>query len=64
MKNFTVSMTYMKYGNSSIEVPDDMSRVEAIEYAKKNKSKIPLPKDAFYIPDSDELVNEEEWDFE
>lgn len=64
MKRFVVSMTYVKYGNSSIEVPDDFTWEQAVEYAKQHKDDIPVPKNGIFVFDSDELVNEEEWDFE
>lgn len=64
MKKLTVSMTYMMYGNSSIEVPDDCTLQQAITYAKEHKDNIDLPFNAIYIEDSDELVNEEEWELE
>lgn len=65
MKKLTVSMTYMMYGNSSIEIPDDITTFdEAVAYAKEHKDTIDLPYNAVYIEDSDELVNEEEWEID
>lgn len=63
MKKLTVKMTYTMYGNSFIEIPDDiMSFDEAVTYARKHKDAIDLPRNADYVRDSDELVDEESWE--
>lgn len=48
--------------NSNIEVPDDMTLKEAIEYAKVHINEIPIG-EMEYISDSDEL-DEENCDFD
>lgn len=63
MKKLTVNMTYTMYGNSTIEIPDDiLSFDEAIAYAREHKDIIDLPCNAEYVRDSDELVDEEQWE--
>lgn len=62
MKRLNVTCTCMAIYNSSIEVPDDMTIEEAIEYAKKHLDEIPLG-EMQYVSDSDEL-DEDNCDFE
>lgn len=62
MKKLNVKVWCTCGYNSSIEVPDDMTLDEAIEYAKDHLSDIPLG-ELTYIPESDEL-NEEMCEFE
>lgn len=54
MKRLNVTVTCMAVYNSSIEVPDEMSLEEAIEYAKEHIDEIPLG-EMEYVPNSDEL---------
>lgn len=62
MKRLNVTVTCMAVYNSSIEVPDDMTLEEAIEYAKKHIDEIPIG-EMEYISDSDQ-IDEENCDFE
>ena len=62
MKRLNVTVQCMAVYNSSIEVPDNMTLEEAIEYAKKHLAEIPCG-ELEYISDSDEL-DEENCDFE
>ena len=62
MKTLNVTVQCMAVYNSSIEVPEEMTLEEAIEYAKAHLDEIPLG-ELEYISDSDEL-DEENCDFE
>lgn len=62
MKTLNVTVQCMAVYNSSIEVPDDMTLKEAIEYAKDHLDEIPCG-ELDYISNSDEL-DEENCDFE
>lgn len=62
MKKLNVTVQCEAVYDSSIEVPDNMSIEEAIEYAKKYINEIPLG-ELEYISDSDEL-DEESCEFE
>lgn len=57
MKKLKVSAICRCWYTSSIEVPDEMTIEEAIEYAKENIDIIPLG-DLEYISNSDELDEE------
>ena len=57
MKRLNVTVQCMAVYNSSIEVPDNMTLEEAIEYAKKHLAEIPCG-ELEYISDSDELDEE------
>lgn len=57
MKKLNVTVNCMAVYDSYIEVPDNMNIEEAIQYAKKNITKIPLGT-LEYITDSDELDEE------
>lgn len=61
-KTLNVSCTCRCWYSGSIEVPENMSIEEAIEYAKKHTNEIPLG-ELEYIEDSDEL-DEDNCDFE
>lgn len=63
MKTFNVSVQCMATYTSSIEVPDNMTREEAIEYAKEHIDEIPIKSELEYIGDSDQ-VDEENCYFE
>lgn len=58
MKTFNVSVQCMATYTSSIEVPDNMTREEAIEYAKEHIDEIPIKSELEYIGDSEELDEE------
>lgn len=57
MKRLNVTVTCMAVYNSAIEVPNDMTIEEAIEYAKEHINEIPIG-ELEYISDSDELDEE------
>lgn len=63
MKTLIVSVQCMATYTSSIEVPDNMTREEAIEYAKEHIDEIPIKSRLEYISDSDQ-VDEENCHFE
>ena len=62
MKRLNVTVSCIAVYNSSIEVPDEMTLEEAIEYAKLHINEIPLG-EMEYISDSDEL-DEDNCDFD
>ena len=62
MKKLNVTIICKACYNGAIEVPDEMTLEEAIEFAKQNLDTIPLG-ELEYIPCSDEL-DEENCDFE
>ena len=62
MKRLNVTVQCTAVYNSSIEVPDDMNREEAIAYAKEHLDKIPCG-ELDYVSNSDEL-DEENCEFE
>lgn len=57
MKTLNVTVQCMAYYKSSIEVPDDMTLEEAIEYANDHLDEIPCG-ELEYVSDSDELDTE------
>lgn len=61
MKRLNVTVQCMAFYNSSIEVPNDMTLEEAIEYAKEHLDEIPCG-ELEYI--SDDELDEENCDFE
>lgn len=62
MKRLNVTINCMAVYNSAIDVPDEMTLEEAIEYAKQNIKAIPLgPLE--WVEDSDEL-DEDNCDFD
>lgn len=62
MKTLNLTINCSAVYNSSIEVPEDMSFEEALEYAKKHLDEAPLT-ELEYVEGSDEL-DEENCDFE
>lgn len=62
MKILNVTCICNAVYNSSIEVPDNMTTEEAIQYAKDNLDKIPIG-ELEYISDSD-ILDEDNCDFE
>lgn len=62
MKRLNVTVECMAVYNSSIEVPEEMTFEEAIEYAKNHLDEIPLG-ELEYVSDSDTL-DEENCDFD
>lgn len=57
MKRLNVTMQCLAVYNSSIEVPDNLTVKEAIEWTKRHLDKVPLG-ELEYIPESDELDEE------
>ena len=55
MKTLNITVTCRAYYNSSIEVPDDMTLDEAIEYAKEHIDDVPIIGYLEHISCSDEL---------
>ena len=62
MKRLNVTVTCTAVYCSGIDVPDEMTLEEAIEYAKKHIDEIPIG-ELEWISDSDE-IDEENCDFE
>ena len=62
MKKLNVTIQCMAVYNSSIEVPEEMTLEEAIEYAKNHLNEIPL-EELEYVDDSD-ILDEDNCDFE
>ena len=62
MKRLNVTVQCVAVYNSSIEVPEEMTFEEAIEYAKNHLDEIPLG-ELEYVSDSDTL-DEENCDFD
>lgn len=62
MKRLNVTIQCMAVYNSSIEVPEEMTLEEAIEYAKNHLNEIPL-EELEYVDDSD-ILDEDNCDFE
>ncbi len=62
MKRLNVTVTCMAVYCSGIDVPDEMTLEEAIEYAKQHIDEIPIG-ELEWISDSDE-IDEENCDFE
>lgn len=54
MKRLNVTIQCLAVYNSAIDVPDDMTIEEAIEYAKARLAEIPLGR-LEYVSDSDTL---------
>lgn len=63
MKTLNVTILCQAYYTSHIEVPDDMTFEEAIEYAKEHIEDIPINSELEYVSCSDEL-DVENCDFE
>lgn len=65
MKNKILNVTYQysMIGTVSIEVPENMSIEEAIEYAKENIESLPLPQNGDYL-DGSSIIDEENCDFD
>lgn len=62
MKRLNVTVTCMAVYNSGIDVPDEMTLEESIEYAKEHINEIPIG-ELEWISDSDE-IDEDNCDFE
>ena len=61
MKVLNVAVTCLAVYNSKIEVPDDKTLEEAVEYAKAHINEIPIG-ELEYISDSD-IIDEDNCDF-
>ena len=55
MKILNVTVVCQAYYNGHIEVPDDMTFDEAIEYAREHIDDIPIDSHLEYVGGSDEL---------
>lgn len=62
-KKFNVTYQYSQIGTVTIDVPEEMTFKEAIEYATKNIEDIPLPQDGEYLSGSS-ILDEDNCDFE
>ena len=54
IKRFYFGQHWQVYGTNFIEVPDDFTVEQAIEYTREHWSDVGLAKDAAYVQDSDE----------
>lgn len=52
MKTLNLTVMCQAYYNSSIEVPDDMTFDEAIEYAKQHLDEVPIVGSLIYVSNS------------
>ncbi len=62
MKKLNVTYQFSEIGTVAINVPDNFTLEEAIQYAKKHIDEIPLPKNTEYLQGSD-IIDEENCDF-
>ena len=62
MKTLNVTIVCQAVYNSHINVPDEMTLEEAVEYAKKHLDECDIETELEYISDSDEL-DEDNCDF-
>lgn len=62
MKTLNLTVCCKAYYNSSIEVPDDFTREQALEYAKAHLNEVPIVDGLEYVSESDEL-DEDNCDF-
>ena len=58
MKKVKFGMYYEVYGTVVIDVPDDITEDNVEEYLREHWYDYPLPKNADYVSDSDELDTE------
>lgn len=63
MKTLHVGVFCSAYYNSSIEVPDDMTLEEAIEYARDHIDELSIENGLDYVEGSDD-IDEDNCDFE
>lgn len=61
-KSFNLTYQYSMIGTVTIDVPENLTLEEAIQYAKDNIEDIPLPTDSSYLTGSC-LVDDENCDF-
>lgn len=62
LKTFNLTIVCKAYYNSSIEVPDDFTREQTLEYARVHLSEVPIVDGLEYVSGSDEL-DEDNCDF-
>lgn len=62
MRKLKIRMVYEIEGGTTIEVPDDLTLEEAIQYAHDYSAPIKLP-EGKYVMGSERLVEEENWNF-
>ena len=54
MKKFHFGHYFQMYGSNCVEVPENFTLEQAMEYVKNNWGNIELPSDRSYVTDSDE----------
>lgn len=59
LKRLNIKMAYTFVGDTYIDVPAGLTIEEAVEYARKHLSEIPVAENAKYIPDSDNFELED-----
>ena len=62
MRKLKIRMIYEIEGDTTIEVPDNLTLEEAIQYAHDYAAPIKLP-EGKYVIGSEKLVEEEKWNF-
>jgi hypothetical protein len=55
MKRVSVGVFYQAYGRITVEVPDEVGENDIREYLEEHRDEYPLPSDASYVQDSDEI---------
>lgn len=63
MKKFTITVLYTSVGTVTIDVPEEYTLAQAIQWAKENTDQISLPYNAEYV-DGSLIIDEENCDFE
>ena len=58
MKKVKFGMYYEVYGTVIVDVPDDITEDNIEDYLRENWDEYPLPTNAEYVCDSDELDTE------
>jgi len=62
VRKLKIRMIYEIEGDTTIEVPDNLTLEEAIQYARDYSAPIKLP-EGRYVTGSEKLVEEEKWGF-
>lgn len=63
MKKFNITVLYTSVGTVTIDVPEEYTLAQAIQWAKENTDQISLPYNAEYV-DGSLIIDEENCDFE
>lgn len=58
MKKVTFGVYFEMWGEVTVEVPDDVTEDNVLEYLKKNFDEYPLPEEHEYVSDSAYLDDE------